>query len=78
MRVEVKVVKKKEDGVGVGFLIAFAALCGIAYVAGSPDNAARFPPSVERSLTNYRTQVDGATEGVRRSFSNAYATVAGR
>jgi hypothetical protein len=78
MRVEIKQIEKKPDGIGVGFLLAFGALLAIAYVLAGPEYNGRFPLSVERALANYRAEVDNATIGVRHAFANAYAAVAGR
>jgi hypothetical protein len=78
MRVEVKTVVKKQEGLGVGFLAAFAVLCSAAYIAGGPAYTGTFPLFVERGFVNFRTEMDKATEGVRKVFNNTYAAVAGR
>jgi hypothetical protein len=78
MRIELRNVKKKEDGVGVGFLIAFAVLCCGAYTLGHPDYAGVFPRQVERAFVNFRGETEFVADGVKRSFTGVYTMVAGR
>jgi hypothetical protein len=78
MRVDIKTQVKKQEGLGIGFLIAFACLCAMAYVAGGPTYSGTFPLAMERGLVNFRTETDKATEGIRRTFSATYTAVAGR
>lgn len=78
MRIDVKIQEKKEDGLGVGFLIAIAVLFCAVYVLGHPDYAGMFPQKIERAFVNFRGETEFLVEGVRRSFAAVYTTVAGR
>jgi hypothetical protein len=79
MRIDLKSkANKKQDGIGVGFLIGFAVLCGVGYVVSAPEYAAMFPPKAERALASYRAQIDTAAGEVWRNVSITYASVAGR
>lgn len=78
MRVEVKNTAKKEDGLGVGFLVAFAMLGCVAFWLGGPTFKDVFPLPVERAFVKFRSEFEGTADGVSKAFSNAYETVAGR
>jgi hypothetical protein len=78
MRVEVKNNAKKGDGLGVGFLVAFAVLFSLAFYLGGPTFKDVFPVSVERALMKFRSEFEGTANGIQKLFSNAYETIAGR
>jgi hypothetical protein len=79
MRVEVKTnEKKKESGLGLGFVLSVLVLCGCAYYLGGPSLEGVFPKSVERALTNFRKEADGVVEGAVKIYDNAYGKIAGR
>jgi hypothetical protein len=78
MRVEVKMVQKKQDGLGAGFLVGFVVLCSAAYYLGGQGYAGVFPVTVERALANFRSDADSVIESASKSFGNVYRSVAGR
>jgi hypothetical protein len=68
MRIEVVGAGKGKNNVGLGLLVLIGGLFAGAYVLGSPAYASAFPLPMERALTNLRSEIDKATEGLGYSI----------